>query len=1237
MTNRKKISWVKQAISILVIAVMLLGMVNVPIWYATDDMVSPDDSVHIGDVIGDVFADIQVETTTAPAITVLTARAGAVRLYETGKLFDTLQDALTAAEANGMSSFTLEVISDVDEPDSPIINAHVTIIGAEGNHTVKLQSAILVQSGSLTLGNGINQNLLTITAPGSAVVVSNGGAVIKDGITLVGNGTHNAALHFIGANALGRIEGGIIHGGREAVAVDNGARLSEISGGEFKGIGNALYLSGAGTIIDKISGGRFYQTDPEILLHGHAVFMQNYSQIGEISGGYFQATRNDGLAMVRGAYVDVINGGEFVATRSGSGGTRTAAIRIEGEWAPTGIGTISGGRFRGPNFGVLVIQFSNLAYINKITGGLFESTIALQNDQNCIVKEITGGTFVGIQTLFNAGHIEHIGGNAEFRASGSSSIGIFNWISGSIDEISGGMIISEGGNGIANSGTINLISGGTIIGRSSAINNTGTNKGRLNTITGGTFWGRTSAAITVAFELKLEPGLTNERIGFGRYWGGTGTIFTNENLVVYPGEYTMSTRTLPVDGITETEFRYLTLPEYEVTVEDSYAKITGAGIYLEGETVTIHAGKLDGFVFTGWTTDDDVDFEEKDMATTKFVMPAKDVTVTANWTPMDYAVVVIGSYADDNGAGLYKAGDTVTIDAGDREGYTFAGWTTSDGVTFADPDNATTTFEMPGKDVTVTANWDLIIVNYTVTVNNSYAADTGAGEYQEGATVTINAGGKEGYTFAGWKTPDGVTFENPDNATTTFEMPGKNVTVTANWELIVVEIKYTVTVNNSYAADTGAGEYQEGATVTINAGDREGYTFMGWTTADGVTFADPDNATTTFEMPGKDVTVTANWELIVVEIKYTVTVNNSYAADTGAGEYKEGETVTINAGSRNGFTFAGWTTADGIIFAAQNNATTTFIMPGKNVTVTATWNVITPPPTPQSEIPQPPPYHPTPPTPPRPPLRANPVPPAVTPVLPVDDIESPIEAAEMSKLHHAYIMGYPDGFVRPNNNITRAEVATIFFRLLSDEYRAHVWSRDNPFSDVNDGQWFNNAVSTMYNAGLIQGYPDGTFRPNQAMTRAELAALILRVMGYGHATGRGGFTDTAGHWAENNIRAAHALGWVQGYSDGTFRPEQFITRAEVAALINRALKRLPELPSDLLPDMLTWPDNMDRNTWYYLYIQEATNSNYYRMKDDGIYKTWTGLFAPRDWRLLEGPDADPHVFEGIYIGDFNPN
>jgi len=224
--------------------------------------------------------------------------------------------------------------------------------------------------------------------------------------------------------------------------------------------------------------------------------------------------------------------------------------------------------------------------------------------------------------------------------------------------------------------------------------------------------------------------------------------------------------------------------------------------------------------------------------------------------------------------------------------------------------------------------------------------------------------------------------------------------------------------------------------------------------------------------------------------------------------------------------------------------------------------------------------------------------------------------------HRAFIVGYPDGTVRPHSNMTRAEVATLFFRLFTDDYRTQMWSQTNTFPDVFAHNWFNNAVSTVANAGFISGMPNGHFEPNRPITRAEFATLASRFVD-ASATGINVFPDTEGHWAVEHINNISRFGWVTGYTDGNFRPDQNITRAEVAALVNRMLERRPQNHDDLLPGMITWPDNANRNAWYYLDIQEATNSHTHTMKPDGIHETWTRLITPRQWTALERPNSRP--------------
>lgn len=218
--------------------------------------------------------------------------------------------------------------------------------------------------------------------------------------------------------------------------------------------------------------------------------------------------------------------------------------------------------------------------------------------------------------------------------------------------------------------------------------------------------------------------------------------------------------------------------------------------------------------------------------------------------------------------------------------------------------------------------------------------------------------------------------------------------------------------------------------------------------------------------------------------------------------------------------------------------------------------------------------------------------------------------------HFAYIVGYGNGEVRPQNSITRAEVAAIFFRLLEDDVRDANYTRQNKFTDVSNDAWYCSAVSTLSAMGIISGYPDATFRPNASITRAEFAAIATRFDVNGDKT-PASFNDIAGHWAKDEIAVAANNGWVNGYEDGSFRPQNKITRAETMSLVNRMLNRKPETAEDLLENMTKWTDNADTNAWYYLAVQEATNSHYYEYKENSQYEKWTELRETRDWSELD--------------------
>ena len=354
----------------------------------------------------------------------------------------------------------------------------------------------------------------------------------------------------------------------------------------------------------------------------------------------------------------------------------------------------------------------------------------------------------------------------------------------------------------------------------------------------------------------------------------------------------------------------------------------------------------------------------------------------------------------------------------------------------------------------------------------------------------------------------------------------------------------------------------------------DGYHLAGWAVS-GETSAYWNADTKTFKLDGMIVeddeggfvSITAN---IVKDepATYTVTLVNEGRNASGEGAYVAGERVTISAGTKVGYSFDKWTSGD-IAIARPYRSTITFTMPAHDVVVKATWD------------------------------RTG----TVLPSLPDVPDETTPNWLNLDD-HDAYIQGYPDDTVKPQNNITRAEVATIFYRLLTDDAREYFWSNDSGFSDVKAGDWFNTAVSTMVNAGILTGYNDGTFRPSDPITRAEFATIAARFLSDPYSL-QDQFYDTEGHWAEVYINRAAEVGWINGYNDGSFRPNKAITRAEAVTLVNNVLGREPHADY-MLDDMITWPDN-PKSAWYYEDIQEATNSHDYRWSSGKRYEIWTSL------------------------------
>ena len=396
---------------------------------------------------------------------------------------------------------------------------------------------------------------------------------------------------------------------------------------------------------------------------------------------------------------------------------------------------------------------------------------------------------------------------------------------------------------------------------------------------------------------------------------------------------------------------------------------------------------------------------------------------------------------------------------------------------------------------------------------------------------------------------------------------------------------YTVTFDSKGGSAVTSQNVPEGGKVTKPADPtREGYTFNGWNLGDqAYDFSTPVTG---------DITLTAQWtanQVPPTPKKVTVSWLPGY------GDNQPIKTETIDQGadyaglypanpSRSGYTFTGWsdpvTGSDG------------------NITITAQWRQNSgggggggsSRPTPR---------------------------PDPNPGTQIEDPDVPLAGAPGLNTtdHYAYVTGYPDGTVRPQANITRAEVATIFFRLMTDEYRAANWSSTNGFPDVADASlWYNNAVSTAAKAGLLKGKEDGKFYPTANITRAEFATIAARFTSDEEVTAKP-FPDTVGHWAEQDIIRAVQAGWIKGNSDGTFRPNDPITRAEAMTLVNRMLDRVPD-KDHMLSDMVTWPDN-PVSAWFYEAVQEATNSHDYERDEMGVTETWTGKLPDRDWSALE--------------------
>lgn len=559
------------------------------------------------------------------------------------------------------------------------------------------------------------------------------------------------------------------------------------------------------------------------------------------------------------------------------------------------------------------------------------------------------------------------------------------------------------------------------------------------------------------------------------------------------------------------------------------------------------------------------------------------------------------------------------LDLPENPGYTFAGWNTQ-------ADGLGTTFKSGSK----------VLVDTMAPGNHLYAIwEKGTGtpyevhhylERLEGAYLAVpdekdNLRGETGaWTAAAAKSYDG--FKPSEFAQEKIKADGSTVV-----KIFYTRNSYLLTYKDSLSAGVYASQtYKYGAAVTAIADPtKTGYTFTGWsptvpatmppgaltvyaqwrkTTPDTVVF-DPNNINGK-TLAAKSLTVysgSAPWETFEVVVKEP------------AGTQRSSGTVRLSGGSQS----ASFTSFDPITFPAAGTYTFTVGEVDRNtrymsydrnlytltvkveekggmlvisdvyytnaagrsyrdfpIVFSNTYGSYTP-------------YVPV-------------VPPKTPDKLNADD-------------HFAYVIGYPDGGVHPHATITRAETATIFFRLLTEKTRKDNLTKYHSFRDVPQGAWYNAAVATMAKLKIITGYPDGTFQPDAPVTRAEFAAIAARFDEKSART-TASFRDIYGHWAERYISRSAELGWIRGYTDNTFRPDQSITRAEAMALINRVLNRNPESKDDLLRSMNIFNDNLDTAKWYYLDVQEAANSHDFIRKANG-YEMWKKLRADPDWKALE--------------------
>ncbi len=784
----------------------------------------------------------------------------------------------------------------------------------------------------------------------------------------------------------------------------------------------------------------------------------------------------------------------------------------------------------------------------------------------------------------------------------------------------------------------------------------------------------TDKALESSYTLHSEESFTNGKAGDTlTILPKTITGYTYEKLA-----FEVNGVEINVDGSTVLKLYYVRDPEYTVTYEytgtvpaNAPAAPTDANSpYIEGETVNLlTVTEPAGYTFSGWTSDD-VTIASGD---TDFTMPASNVKLTGSFTAGEGKYVIHhhyeeldGTYTDEPETEVAAPVDKhITATLKSKTGFTYDN--THQDTKFAGTVPATGKLEL---HLYYKRNEYKVEYAYTGNVPTEAPALPATATYKYGATVTIAAKPTvEGHDFKGWNSDPQVFSAGMIQGETTFTMPAHDVRINGSFDNVsaayrvehylqqndgsykleehsnlsgiigetVAAVEHTFpgyVLNSTHPETIASGVvlangslilklyynlssapqftvtyyvdgqlYRQsnvaaGASHTIiSAPSRSGYTFSGWSepqTDAGVAVPTTNGS---FTMPYANVEIRGSFTekdppfIIldgVIELTKLVDAPADFPADTSSFDFdiykKDGDAKKL---------VKSITVETGVPYSLRLPIGTYYIYEDaasvEGYSLNTTSNLVD----------------------------------NTLKILPgetheVEFLNTYSALALETEDHFGYIIGYPDGLVHPEAYITRAEVATIFFRMMTDASRDYYMSSESGFTDVNAEDWFNRAISTLVAAGVLEGYGDGTYLPNEYITRAELTKIAVSFYGT-HAGAESHLSDVSEHWAEKFVESAYDYGFIEGYPDGEFKPDQFITRAEAMKIVNRTLGRTPD-KDYLLDGMIEWPDNMDTDAWFYAEVQEATNSHDYTVENG--HEVWTAILPMRDWAALERDDEN---------------